>query len=132
MSAEFNEGLKVSGDLNKSIVGWTRDGEVMWLYWTHTGDIALMRMSPTVARKCARNFTALDAKIREDLNDCSYSAGKCGKVPEDLCERTIVHSRENPELRTLGISANWEDLTKTVEEFPAYKPVLMKENPKRT
>ena len=134
MSVKLNEGLQVSGDLNRSIVGWTKEGEVVWLYWTHTGDIALMRMSPSVARKCARNFTALDANIRESLNDCSYSAGRLAKVPEDLCERTIIHSRENPDLRTLGISANWDDFAKaknevmdTKEDLPKYyEPVLMK------
>ena len=134
MSAKFNEGLQVSGDLNKSIVGWTKEGEVVWLYWTHTGDIALMKMSPSVARKCAKNFTALDPNIRESLNDCSYSAGRLGDVDENLCERVIIHARENPDLRTLGISATWgdfakarEDLTETTEDFPEISaPVPMK------
>jgi hypothetical protein len=131
MSDKFNEGLQVSGDLNQSVVGWTQEGEVVWLYRTHSGDIALMRMSPSVARKCAKNFTAIDADIRESLNDCSYSAGRLGDVDEDLCERTLVHARENPNMRTLGISMEWGDFAKIVgaKGYPTYetpKPILMK------
>jgi len=92
---------------SKSIVGWTKKGTVVWLYWTETNDLAFVRMSPALARKCARNYTGLDSKVRESLQDCSYSAAKYGPVEDDLFERSVVNPRENPQVSTIGISAFW-------------------------
>jgi len=94
----------------KNIVGWTKEGIVIWIYLTNEGQLALYRMSPAVARKLSKTMVALDDSVRESLNDCSYSAARSGTVPSDFSERSIICPCENEQVKTIGISLSWSCL----------------------
>jgi hypothetical protein len=98
------------GYSKRSIIGWTQDGAVIWMYWTPKKELAFIQMSPSIARQYAKKLRNLDSHTREILNDCSYSAARHGTVENNLCVQWIINPRENPKVKTIGISLSWMDL----------------------
>ena len=100
----------LNDDPRCNIIGWSNNGTVTWMYWTFKDKLVMVRMAPLVARRLAKECLKLDTHIRENLNDCSYSAAQCGKVETDFYERCEINPPENPGVQTLGISLAWEHL----------------------
>ena len=95
------------------VIGWTKAGAVIWLYWTASHELICRRMSPRRARYHARTAGNLDIESREQMNDCSYSAERYGPIDAKLDEKSVINPTENPQVRTIGLSLSWWELSES-------------------
>ena len=100
----------------QSVVGWTKEGLVVCLYWTDDFELVLLKLSPSVARRYSRELTFISPLLREHLADCAGSASKYCPQDTELNEQLIIHAVKNPDIQTIGVSLSWGELSNNKKE----------------